>query len=170
MEINELKINRRIQAWMYFFIIGLLVSGITAIPLQFEIDQLQRVTSQIPFIEVNFPLFTEWIARVQTGITQALATYPFLQYGTDWLAFAHIVIAVAFIGVLRDPVRNVWVIEFGMIACVLVIPAALGFGALRQIPIFWRVIDCLFGIVGFIPLWIVRRDIKKLEALEISLP
>jgi hypothetical protein len=29
--------------------------------------------------------------------------YPFLAYGTDWLAFAHIVIAVFFIGPLVKP-------------------------------------------------------------------
>ncbi|SCF41963.1 hypothetical protein [Micromonospora mirobrigensis] len=32
-------------------------------------------------------------------------------YGTDWLAFAHLVLAVAFWGPLRDPVRNVWVVQ-----------------------------------------------------------
>jgi len=37
--------------------------------------------------------------------------YPFIAYGTDWLAFAHFVIAIAFIGPWRDPVRNVWVVE-----------------------------------------------------------
>jgi hypothetical protein len=84
-----------------------------------------------------------------------------MAYGTDWLAFAHIVIAVAFIGPLRDPVRNIWVIEFGMIACALVIPLALIFGPLRGIPFFWRLIDCSFGIIGFVPLWLVRREIRQ---------
>jgi hypothetical protein len=35
------------------------------------------------------------------------------------------VIAIAFIGPWRDTVKNIWVIEFGMIACVLVVPFAL---------------------------------------------
>jgi hypothetical protein len=34
---------------------------------------------------------------------------------------AHLAIAIAFIS-LRDPVRNVWVVTFGMIACLGVIP------------------------------------------------
>jgi hypothetical protein len=34
----------------------------------------------------------------------------------------------------RDPVRNVWVVEMGMIACALVLPVALGLGQVRHIP------------------------------------
>jgi hypothetical protein len=86
-----------------------------------------------------------------------------MAYGTDWLAFAHFVIAIAFIGPWRDPVKNVWVIEFGMIACVLVIPFALVMGQIRGIPLGWRLIDCSFGVVGFVPLWFVRRRIHALE-------
>jgi hypothetical protein len=33
--------------------------------------------------------------------------HPWLAYGTDWLAFAHIVIAVFFIGPFVDPVQNI---------------------------------------------------------------
>jgi hypothetical protein len=58
-------------------------------------------------------------------------------YGTDWLAFAHLVIAVAFWGPLRDPVRNIWVIEWGMIACVGIVPLALFAGPVRDIPLWW---------------------------------
>ena len=86
-----------------------------------------------------------------------------MQYGTDWLAFAHFVIAIAFIWVLRDPVKNLAVIEFAMVACALVIPAAFIFGELRGIPIFWRIIDSLFGIIGIIPLWISRKYIRQLS-------
>jgi hypothetical protein len=73
------------------------------------------------------------------------------------------VIAIAFIGPLKDPVKNLWVIEFGMIACVLVVPYALVFGQVRGIPILWRGIDTLFGIIGIIPLWITRKYILRLR-------
>ena len=75
-----------------------------------------------------------WIERVRRGLDSADADYPFLLYGTDWLAFAHLVIAVAFYGVVRDPVRNVWVVEFGMIACAGVIPLALICGPVAGSP------------------------------------
>ena len=75
-----------------------------------------------------------------------------MAYGTDWLAFAHLVIAVAFIGPLLDPVRNRWVITFGMIACVMVLPLALICGPIRGIPLYWQLIECSLGVFGIIPL------------------
>lgn len=62
--------------------------------------------------------------------------------------------------------RNVWVVDFGMIACLLVIPWAMVFGGLRGIPIGWRLIDCSFGIVGIVPLWFARGAIRELRAIE----
>ena len=92
--------------------------------------------------------------------------YPFLAYGTDWLAFAHLVIAAAFWGPIRDPVRNQWVVDFGILACLAVIPLALICGPIRGIPPGWRLVDCSFGVVGLIPLVIVRGMILRLIAGE----
>ena len=75
----------------------------------------------------------------------------------------NIVIAVFFIGPLIDPVRNVWVLRAGIIACVLVIPLALICGALRQIPFGWRLIDCSFGAIGVIPLYYCLKLVTTLE-------
>ena len=50
-----------------------------------------------------------------------------------------------------------------MIACALVIPAALIMGAIRNIPIWWRLIDCAFGVVGIVPLAIVWFKIQLLK-------
>ena len=66
-------------------------------------------------------------------------------------------------GVLRDPVRNRWLFDFGLIACVLVIPYAFVFGGLRGIPVWWRLIDCSFGVFGFLPLWFCRKWARELE-------
>ena len=85
-----------------------------------------------------------WIDRVRDGLDSADAEYPFLLYGTDWLAFAHLVIAVAFYGVVRDPFLNVSVIKFGMIACAGIVPLALICGPVRGIPLWWSVIDMSF--------------------------
>ena len=79
------------------------------------------------------------------------------------MAFGHFVIAIAFIGALRDPVRNRWLFDFGLIACVLVIPFALVFGAMRGIPFWWRLIDCSFGVFGFVPLWFCRKWLHELS-------
>jgi len=76
------------------------------------------------------------------------------------------VIAIAFIGALRDPIQNRWLFDFGMIACMLVIPYALVFGALRGIPFWWRLIDCSFGVFGILPLWVCRRWASEVESLR----
>lgn len=117
-------------------------------------------------MERQWPALAQWISRVAQGLDDADRHAPFLFYGMDWLAFAHLVIAVAFWGPVRDPVKNIWVVEFGLIACVLVLPLALICGPLRGIPFFWRILDCSFGVFGFLPLWLVRRDILRLSQQE----
>jgi hypothetical protein len=107
--------------------------------------------------------FGRWLLTAREALQDVNAKHPLLFYGMDWLAFGHFVIAIAFLGALRDPVRNMWLFIFGMIACVLVIPYALIFGAVRGIPIWWRLIDCSFGVFGFIPLWSCRRWAQQLS-------
>ena len=162
---RELILRRRIKWLTWFFIVGLFVSGATAIPLGLAVDWL------INFLGIeelgsqpvdNFSLET-WLFRVQDALFDVQSHHPFLFYGTDWLAFGHFMIALVFIGALRDPVRNRWLFDFGLIACVLVIPFALGFGGLRGIPFWWRLIDCSFGVFGFIPLWFCRKWAMELE-------
>jgi hypothetical protein len=104
-----------------------------------------------------------WIATVREGLRETYARYPFVAYGTDWLAFAHLVLAVLFVGPWRDPVKNRWVIEFGLFACAAVIPLALICGPLRGIPVYWRLIDCSFGVVGAVPLWVCWREVRGME-------
>lgn len=59
---------------------------------------------------------SHWVDTVYKGVNEVNTNYPFIAYGTDWLAFAHLVLAVLFIGIIKDPV-NVWVLQFGLIAC-----------------------------------------------------
>jgi hypothetical protein len=160
------KLRRRIRYLLSFFVVGLVISGLTAFPLVWEITILYRLMGPNTAVEHWWPAMSQWISTVHQGMIDANASYPFLFYGTDWLAFAHIVIAIAFWGPLRDPVKNLWVIEFGMIACALVIPLALICGPLRGIPAFWRMIDCSFGVVGFFPLWLARKYVRRLTVLE----
>jgi len=168
-----LRRNIRILTW--FFIIGLLISGATAIPLDAEISLLARWFHVDGNANANAPAgssssspasteVTQWLSRVQTALTQTKQNFPFLFYGTDWLALGHFVIAVAFIGPLRDPVRNRWLFVFGMIACTLVVPYALIFGAVRGIPFWWRLIDCSFGVFGFVPMWLCHKWAIELES------
>lgn len=145
-----------------------MLSGLTAFPLETELRWLVTVL-HAHWIE---PLAqaTGLLKRIER-VDEALATtdsrYPFLAYDTDWLAFAHLAITVAFIGPFVDPVRNKWVVTFGIIACAGVIPLALIAGAVRGIPIAWRLIDCSFGVVGGVPLLLARKLITSIEC-EVS--
>jgi hypothetical protein len=149
-----------VRALLLFFIACLVVSGATAIPLETELKLLAQIVGADA--EAGQPGSLGWLLTVRDALVATNAKYPFIAYGTDWLAFAHFVIAIAFIGPWRDPVNNVWVVEFGMIACALVVPFALVMGSVRGIPFGWRLIDCSFGVLGIIPLWFCRRLIKEL--------
>jgi hypothetical protein len=152
---------KTIRRWIIFFMIILFLSGLTAIPAETELSFLSRCFPADTMID-------GWIEKIYTGVANTNKDYPFIAYGFDWLAFAHFVLAILFIGPLKDPVRNKWVIEFGMIACLLIIPFALIAGHFRGIPFWWRVIDCSFGLLGIIPLNICLQKIKQLELITIK--
>jgi hypothetical protein len=160
---------RAVRLWLVVVIAGLVLSGVTAFPLETELSgvhSLLETTALRPIAESTRLL--PWIARVHGALSSTNQHYPFLAYGTDWLAFAHLVIAVAFLGPYRDPVRNKWIITFGLIACGGVIPLALIAGHIRGIPIAWRCIDCSFGIFGAIPLLLCRGHILALEQIDVE--
>jgi hypothetical protein len=166
-------LHRRIKVLTWLFILGLLFSGATAIPLPSELDKLVELTGAAQLVDApastGAPGWALWLTRVQRALHEADQHSPFIFYGTDWLAFGHFAIAIAFVGALRDPVRNCWLFTFGMIACALVIPYAFVFGPLRGIPLWWRLIDCSFGAFGIIPMWLCRKWAGELESrLEVS--
>lgn len=158
-----LKTQQKIRILIWVFIIGLVISGITAFPLEWELSILRDLS--LRHLEEGNAL-RNWILKVHEALNLTNVTYPFMAYGTDWLAFAHLVIALSFWGPLRDPIKNIWIIEFGMIACIMVIPLALIAGAAREIPFYWRLIDCSFGVFGIIPLAYTYQLIRKLKKLK----
>jgi hypothetical protein len=147
-----------IRAYLKVFMVLLVLSGLTAIPVEWELSLLTRFIDESSWIG-------SWLQQLYTAVKETNTKYPALFYGFDWLAFAHIVIAIAFIGPYRDPVRNKWVIEFGVYACLLVIPFALIMGSYRGIPFWWRILDCSFGLIGLIPLLTCYKKIQKLETI-----
>lgn len=153
------KEKKIIRTWLLFFIVALFISGVTAIPVEKE---LTYIINHFPFDGS----IKGWLQQVLIGLQHTANDYPFLFYGYDWLAFAHFVLAILFIGPLRNPVKNKWIIEFGIIACLLIIPFALTAGHFRGMPFWWRVIDCSFGIIGLIPLVSCLKHIRTLEKEE----
>lgn len=155
---------RKFRIVLGIFMLGLVLSGVTAFPLERELATIctARGLDQLPTSDVHNSL-DSWLLTVRNGLSDMYAKYPWIAYGTDWLAFAHIVIAVFFIGPFLNPVRNVWVLQAGLMACALVVPLALICGGVRHIPMGWRLIDSSFGVAGAVPLLFCRRWARDLE-------
>jgi hypothetical protein len=147
----------KIRLLIIFFIVSLILSGVTAFPVETELRWLLLHPSLIP----NFA--EKWLQDVYSALLETNTKYPMIAYGFDWLAFAHIVIAMAFIGPYRDPIKNKWIIDWAMLACVAIFPLAFIAAPIRQIPMFHVLIDCSFGVIGLIPLGICRKWITELE-------
>ena len=157
-------LRRRLRHWTWLFLVGLVLSGLTAIPIQAQFDWMAGwLGSDFGGGGLVPEPVAKWLAIAYAGISKTTAHAPFVWYGTDWLAFGHIAIGIAFVGALRDPVRNRWLYQFGLLVCAAVVPWALGFGALRGIPLWWRLIDCSFGVFGAVPLWLCWRWSGELE-------
>ena len=151
MKTTELKKIRRV---IVLFITLLVLSGVTAFPLITEVDWMLAHLSSFP------TFFHHWIKQVADAVHQ---TPSVVLYGTDWLAFAHIIIALFFVGVYIDPVKNKFNITVGIVSCIAVFPLAFICGPIRGIPFYHVLIDCSFGALGLIPLLYVKHQIKLLE-------
>jgi len=151
---NRSKDIRTVRRLLAIFIVSLFISGLTVLPVAAELRLARSVIS-------NGSAPDQWLARVQLAYSEVNSRGPFLLYGYDWLAFAHFVLAGLFIGPWLHPVRNRWVIQFGLGACILILPFAFIAGYVRGIPFWWQLIDCSFGIIGFAVLWPCHRLIQS---------
>src|SRR5579862_7611620 len=93
---SSTSLRRRIRYATVLFLLGLLASGTTAIPIRAECELGSRVLGSDYEGRGLVPGFVaSWLTTVSRGVH---AQAPFLAYGTDWLAFAHFAIAIAFLG------------------------------------------------------------------------
>jgi hypothetical protein len=157
-----MKLITKIRLLIGFFIVALILSGVTAFPVETELRWLLNHPSLVP------KFADEWLKDVYSALVETNTKYPMLAYGFDWLAFAHIVIAMAFIGPWKDPIKNKWIIDWAMLACVAIIPLAFIAAPTRHIPIFHVLIDCSFGVLGLVPLYFCRKWIRQLEENKIA--
>lgn len=139
------------------FILGLIISGLTTFPLRTELAVLTRISDAS-----SLSGFSNWIGFVDSGLRETYSRFPFFGYATDWLGFGHLVIAAFFILPFIWPRQYRGVLFVGLAACAGVLVTAFVSGPFRGIPIYWRLIDCSFGIVGAIPLLYCLRLGKQL--------
>ena len=142
---------RRARVMLGIVSFGLFVSGVTIWPATWELRTLVALVWGD-----SEPAGTLHLFLVETirALEMLHADYPFLLYGYDWLAFAHIVLAILFAGAIRDPVRNIWVIQFGLICCILVPVLAAVFVPIRGLPLVWFWADFAFAPGAALPLWL----------------
>ncbi len=159
------KMLRKFRLIIAFVIFGLVISGVTAFPLLSELNFLAGLFTgnSGDLNPANYSGLTAWILKVREGLDVTYATYPFIAYGTDWLAFGHIVIAMFFILPFREPVRYRGVLFIGVAACIMIVPLSMICGPIRGIPFYWQLIDCSFGILCIIPLGYAIRLSHRLE-------
>jgi hypothetical protein len=159
---RELK---RIRSAVGIVIVGLVLSGVTAFPLLHELNFLATILAGDRGLDpAAHDGLIHWIMKVREGLDATHRDYPFIAYGTDWLAFAHLVIALFFVLPWQDPVRYEGVLKVGVAASLGVIPLALICGPLRGIPFGWRLIDASFGVLCLPPLLFALREIRRLTA------
>ncbi len=160
---------RRFRLCMTTIIAGLVLSGITAFPLLAELELLARgLGPPDPHGTGAVHGLQTWVTRVRDGLRTTYAAHPWIAYGTDWLAFGHLVIALFFVGPLLHPTRDHrGNLASGIAACIAVVPLACIAGQVRGIPWGWRMIDCAFGIVGIVPLLIAWRIHHRLRAARL---
>lgn len=166
MEPNNPKWLFRYRLSLGAFIAGLVVSGMSALPLRRELSILSKVFGiGDPAAYADLHGLRRWIAFVDFGLRETYSRFPFFGYATDWLAFGHFVIAAFFILPFVDPARYRGVLHIGLIACAGVIVLALICGPIRGIPFCWTLIDCSFGIIGAIPLLYCLRLTRKIDTV-----
>lgn len=162
----EHRLLLRIRVLIGIVIVGLVISGLTAFALETELKWLTSVLGVGENAAAGeYTGIKGWLGTIREALIETNARYPFMAYATDWLAFAHLVIAVIFLGPLFDPQRNIWIVISGLIACGGVILLAMIAGSIRGIPMSWRLIDCSFGVLCAIPLVLAWRWTRQLDRL-----
>jgi hypothetical protein len=163
-------LQRRVRLLLTLFIIALLLAALTAWFLIPAANIARRFLGEGTVLGSSLPSVAQWITLVQKALADTKAKYPFMFYGTDWVAFAHIVMVIACLGPLRDPVRNIWVLQFGLIGCTLMIPMTLLSGVARGLPWSWQLFDCVIAVAGAIIFLMCYRYARQMETLSGSRP
>jgi len=138
--VNNDRLLRRYRIALLIFIAGLVLSGLTAFPLLHEMRLIANwLGTSEPAAYHEFTGLKYWIASVLHGLEQTHAHFPFIAYGTDWLAYGHLAIALFFIRPLIHPLESDWVLRMEDYA--LLAGTAALFAALGAVMFFTRNVD-----------------------------
>jgi len=79
---NEIRILRNVRLLLALFVISLVISGATAIPLRAELSLLDRLAGEGTLLARLWPSLGMWISRVHDALQESDAKYPFLALAT----------------------------------------------------------------------------------------
>jgi len=163
---SDKKTLRKIRIYLVIFFLGILFGMHTVVFVQPETAFFVKHFGPGTFVDEKIPFVAAWIENLYISIHETSANYPAIAYCMDWLSYACIVFAIFMIGAIKDPVKNIWIIQTYMLACLMA--AALPFiaGPFREIPIFWRFLDGSFGVIGFLVLLPPYKLTKSLAASQ----
>lgn len=145
---------RRAKTLLLVVAFGLLVNGLAVFWLPW---QTRAAVSWLP----PGSALHAWLVECRDAVADVEQRHPKLFYGLDWLGYAHVILAILFLGAARDPARNEWVIRWGLLACGLVVVHALIFVPIRGLPWWWILVDSSFGVLAAIPLGMALRDVTS---------
>src|SRR4051794_22366545 len=98
---KESRAILRFRIVLGLFIAGLVASGMSAVPLPREIKILATSMGVNEGADpTRYSAVQQWLLVVKVGLGDMYARYPWVAYGTDWLAFGHFAIAIFFVGAL----------------------------------------------------------------------
>jgi len=160
---NQEKDLFRVRVYLSVVLVGILFSCQMILFVEPEIQWIDKAIGQSPFVVQHFPQLSDWIGVLRVSVTETYQKYPVMAYCMDWLAFAHVFIAVALLGAIRNPVQNVWVVKTALITTLLMIPFTFISGGIRGIPCYWLLLDSSFAMIAILPLVLALRGIKRLR-------
>ncbi|MCX6182585.1 MAG: hypothetical protein NT150_11735 [Bacteroidetes bacterium] len=156
------KNDNNIVLFLRVFIAVLVISGLCYFSLPFLSKKILGLSNSIG-VRGEFYSFA---SKLSQAATYNSSHYPFMGYSTDLLGFAHLMFALLFVGPILDPDKNEYVVRFGLIVCLLLVPTVLVAGWVREIPMIWIIINCFFGIFGFLLLYKVFKMIKANQKMR----
>ena len=163
---DQKKTLKKIRIYLVIFFLGILFSLHTVLFVEVETAFFVKHLGPGTAMEQKLPIVSEWIENLYISVKETYTNYPAIAYCMDWLSYACVVFAIFMIGAIKDPVKNIWIIQAYMLACLLA--AALPFiaGPFREIPIFWRFLDGSLGVIGFFVLLMPYKLTKSLASSQ----
>jgi len=163
---EQTKTLKHIRFWLILFFLGILFGLHTVVFVEAETAFFAKHLGHGTTMEATLPVVSDWIEQLYTSVSETYTKYPAMAYCMDWLSYACIVFAIFIIGAIKNPVKNIWIIQVYMIACFLAFLLPFIIGPMRHIPVFWRFLDSSFGLAGLVILLIAYQLTKKLQRAQ----